>query len=677
MQLRLKSYSEWRRKLLPTDTRWWLLWAVGVRWEVQRDPVWDVAIYWKRLLAVVVLLVAVSYAGGVTALHLWWARQPETRVDWTDIALAPLDRQKFRELRGDRMIALGRAKAESGRLVEAVFDLQAGLARSPENLEGRLTLIRVWALLDRVRALRVTEDGLRRQPEEPQLLAALFELYALVGADAKALEASAALLRAERQPPLPAVARRVVVNARAALLLPTQPEEALRLLESVPDAAGLRDEQRSLRLKLQALTRLGRTADAAALFAQVPRDATRDPRVDAELAIAAGDAAAFETALRRLKVESKSPVMASLLAIRGWHELKRPTFRAAAVVEFVRFHSGDERALQALGALAVELELPLLLLRAEQEAAAHRFNPFAFHVHQTELALRQGDLDEAQRRLPKWESTLADLPEQQRDVPELLARLLRVVAVNGETQSAALVAHLQRCGPRLGSSFFKLAMETLERQGRVTTAAEVADLGARFLPLNDALQREQVRLAERAAQQKIAEARMGAAAASPAPADARDEPDVSRFADGAAAVAAVDEALAAPDAARALRIIHRVQRASPPWLGEIEPALAVREYRARRAQGEMPSAMIAFRGLVLKPGLPRAAAFRLVRDLIAEGEGETALQLAREIVRLVPGERAAAVLLKEAESAVAPPESATPTSQIESEKKVGPASAKL
>jgi hypothetical protein len=668
MRLRLKNHSEWRRKLLPTDTRWWLLWAVGVRLEVQRDPVWDVAIYWKRLLVALLLLASVGYAGVVTALHQWWGRQPETRVGWMDIALAPLDRQKFRELRGDRMIALGRTKAENGRWVEAMFDLQAGLSRSPANLEGRLTLIRVWAMMDRLRALRVTEEGLRLRPDEPELLSALFELYAIVGAEAKALEASAALLGAERQPPLPAAARRVVVNARAALVLPTQPAEALQLLEPLPGGAGARDEQRSLRLKLQALTRLGRGAEAAALLAQLPRDPVRDPRVDAELAIAAGDAAAFETALRRFKVEAKSPVMASLFAIRGWHELKRPTFRAAAVVDFVNYHGGDERALQALAALAVELELPLLLLRAEQEAAKNRFNPFAFQVHQTELALRQGDLDEAQRRLPKWESTLPDLPEQQRDVPELFVRLLRVVAANGEAQSAALIAHLQRCGPRLGPSFFKLAIETLDRRGNLTTAAQVADLGVRFLPLNDALRGEQTRLTERIAHLKIAEARMGAASTSPTPADARGETDAAHFADGAAAVAAVDEALAAGDSGLALRIIQQVHRDEPPWLGEIDATLGAQEFRARRAQGQMLAAMIAFRGLVLKAGLPRATAFRLVRELIAAGEGEVALQLAHEIVRLVPGERAAAVLLKEAEAA-APAPSPTPTEQSEPEKK--------
>ncbi len=670
MRLRLRTHSEWRRKLLPTDTRWWLLWAVGLRVEAQREPVWDVAFYWKRFLVALLLLVTTGYAAGVTALHQWWARQPETRVAWLDIAAAPLDRQKFREQRGERMIALGQAKAERGRLTEAVFDLQAGLARAPRHLEGRLTLVRVWTVLNRERALAVTEDGLRLRPDEPELLGALFELYALAGADARALALSAELLAPERRPPLSAMARRVVANARAALLLPAQADAALRLLETLPMAVGTRAEQRSLRLRLQALRLLGREAEAIALLAQLPRDLERGARVDAELAIAAGDAAAFEAALRRLKVESKEPMLTSLLAIRAWHELKRPTFRAAAVVDFIRFHGGEERALQALGALAVELDLPLLLLRAEQEAAKQRFNPFAFQVHQTELALRRGDLEEARRRLPGWEGTLPELPEQQRDLPEFFARLVRAAVEDGEAQNAALVAHVQRSGARLPMRLFKLAIETLERANNIATAAQVADLGVRFFAMNDELRDVQQRLGERVAQQKIAAARMGMAATSPTPAERRSEVAAADFADGAAVVAAVDEALAARDSARALRIIHTVRRAAPAWLGEIEPTLGAREFRARRAQGEMPAAMIAFRDLVLKPGLPRAAAFRLVRELIAAGEGEAALQLAHETVRLVPGERAAAVLLKEAEAA-APLPSLTPTENNEPEKEEG------
>ena len=49
-------------------------------------------------------------------------------------------------------------------------------------------------------------------------------------------------------------------------------------------------------------------------------------------------------------------------------------------------------------------------------------------------------------------------------------------------------------------------------------------------------------------------------------------------------------------------------------------------------------------------GAPRAAAFKLVRDLLAREEQTNALVLAREILRLLPDDAAAARLVKEAEA---------------------------
>jgi hypothetical protein len=54
--------------------------------------------------------------------------------------------------------------------------------------------------------------------------------------------------------------------------------------------------------------------------------------------------------------------------------------------------------------------------------------------------------------------------------------------------------------------------------------------------------------------------------------------------------------------------------------------------------------------LVIKAGAPRAAAFKLVRDLLGRRENDAAVLLAREIVRLLPEDPAAARLLVAAEA---------------------------
>ncbi len=116
-----------------------------------------------------------------------------------------------------------------------------------------------------------------------------------------------------------------------------------------------------------------------------------------------------------------------------------------------------------------------------------------------------------------------------------------------------------------------------------------------------------------------------------------------------AAMEALDQSLAARRADEVLRLLDYVRQRNVPWLAEARNDLAVREVRARLALRQRTLALAALRDLTVRGGLARGAAFRLVRDLVAEGEADSAQVLAREIVRLLPGDPAAAKLLQEAE----------------------------
>lgn len=118
----------------------------------------------------------------------------------------------------------------------------------------------------------------------------------------------------------------------------------------------------------------------------------------------------------------------------------------------------------------------------------------------------------------------------------------------------------------------------------------------------------------------------------------------------AAALAAIDDALARGRTDDALRSLDYVRKQAPAWLEGARNDLVVREVRARLAMRQRPQAFTALKEIVVRSGAPRSAAFKLVRDLIARGEAEAALQVAREIVRLLPDDPAAAKLLKEAEA---------------------------
>ncbi|MBA4138247.1 MAG: hypothetical protein C0518_13105 [Opitutus sp.] len=118
----------------------------------------------------------------------------------------------------------------------------------------------------------------------------------------------------------------------------------------------------------------------------------------------------------------------------------------------------------------------------------------------------------------------------------------------------------------------------------------------------------------------------------------------------AAALAEIDRALEQNQPAEALRIFDYLKQKAPAWYAGAQTELSLREVRMRLALDQRPLALAAWKNLVVRSGLPRAAAFKFVRELHANGDDERALLLAREIVKLLPGDAAAGKLLKEAEA---------------------------
>ncbi len=119
----------------------------------------------------------------------------------------------------------------------------------------------------------------------------------------------------------------------------------------------------------------------------------------------------------------------------------------------------------------------------------------------------------------------------------------------------------------------------------------------------------------------------------------------------AATLAALDEHLAARRWSDAEQILKLTRENPPDWAAAAAVELRTREVRIRLGLDQRPLALQALKELVVKSGAPRGAAFALVRDLTAKGERENAQLLAREVVRLLPGDQAASRLLQEAEAA--------------------------
>lgn len=772
MKIRLKLNRAFRlAERPPGDRRLWLLGAIALRRDDHAVPVWNFEIFWKRVLAWLAVLGLGGYLAAATALWFWLARVPENKVRWTTVATAPLRWSTFRTERGDTDVAVALRQLRDRNYGEAFFGLRAGLARAPANVEGRTTLAMMLAGGDPAQALATVEEGLQYAEDDPRLLQTLFGLYQFQGAHERARAQIVRLLA--RRPPLPPTAHAVVLAERATALAAAGDDAGVEALLAPLSATGdVRTDARIALLRLHALCRLGRPAEAEVLAAKfgVAASSVELVRAQAEAAIQQQDDAALERALRRLKGLAGDRPSTHYYVFQAWHRRKRLTLRDQAEREFYAAFGANDAALQGFGAVAVQLRLREVVGRARDVALAARLSPFAFNVHLTELALRNGDFDEAFRLLRDWENLVDTLAPVQRSYPELINRLTRATVAGGEQQIVALVSQLSSMRGRAGAPVYELIVTVLERAGNLDGARQVARLGNRFLPHTDALLAAEARLrpnVEVAAAVAAPPARAALSASVPGTADAalsqldqliaaenytatRDllrnlrtanppwlaaadrvvalrelhlavlthdpfaaralvrahlakyrahdealgvlglakqllaqrrlrearllhdelselttkspdmvaglrslglEDDLASSAESAAAaLAAIDRSLAKNQPAEALRIIDYVRKRAPQWVAATQAELQVREVRVRLSTDQRPAALSAFKEVLMRPGASRSAGFRLVRELLAEGEAERAQLLAREVVRLLPEDGAAQKLLKETEA---------------------------
>lgn len=778
MQLKVHFNPSWRRDFPPGDRRLWLLRSVALRIQLQANPLWLFEVYYRRLLVAVAALAVVLWLLAATALFVWLNRDPHNQVRWPDLA-APWRWSSLQARRGDTVVLTALDQLKSHDFAAAFYNLRVGVARSPANVEGRLAFASLLAGSDPARAVAFMEEGLPLCRGSARYLGGLLALYARLQIQSHALEVIAGQL-GNAAGPLPPDARFILQRGQVAVLLQlARYAEAEQVLAAItPPAPADAADLRSLRVEL--LLRSGRAAEAKQLRGPDPVPAVAGIgqfMQAADIAIALDDAEALSSVLRRMKARAPDDPGVYLFAFRSWHRLNRLSYRDAAEQEYLRLFAGNEGALQAIAALAVNLDLPDVVSRAQRTAVAARLSPFAFQVHQTELALRRGDIELATRRLRDWENNVDTLANQQRFYPEFIKRLTRAAFAGTPDQVSFLLSHLAANRGPGQLSAYGLAVDVLDKAGNPAGAAQVLQAGLRLYPLSEPLLAARVRTDAMLAARTSASAAPVAAAAVPvvvplpgtadgvrarldtlfqqdALAEARDllraiqaqrpawsaglepelaarevelaflsldplasrgavrtyldrhhtQPDLLRLvglvgrlaargrvadarllsdevvaargataavqqalhdlnladdlaavaADQAATLAALDRDILGQQWLQADRLLKYLRDRPPAWLAAAQTDLRVREVQIRLGLDQRPLALGVLKDLVIRGGAPRSAAFKLVRDLLAREENDSAVLLAREIVKLLPEDQAAARLLLVAEAPKAP-----------------------
>ena len=501
VQLQFKFNPSLKRELTPGDRRLWLLRSLALRIEVRANPLWAFEVYHRRLLVALSGLAVAGWLLAATALFVWLDRVPRNQVGWLDLA-APWRWAGLRARRGDTAVLTALDELKARDYTSAFYNLRVGLSRSPGNVEGRLTLARLQAGYDPARAVELLEEGLPFAGANPQYLSGLLSLYASLQIHAHALEVVGGLLQT-RQPALTPEARFILQRAQVALLVQlgryAEAETALAAINP-PAPAG---EQASLHaLQIELLLRSGRAAEARKFSDEHPATGPAETgrlRQAAEIAIALGDAEALLSALRHLKGQAPDDPGAHLYSIQAWQRMKRLSFRDAAEQDYYQAFSGSDGALQALAALAVNLDLPEVVARAQRAAVAARHSPFAFRVHQTELALRRGETEQATRLLRDWENNIDTLKTTQRFYPEFIKRLTRVAFAGTPDQVGHLLAHLAANRGQARLPVCTLAVAVLEKSGNPAGANQVLQAAIRLYPQSEPLLVAQKRLEEQLA----------------------------------------------------------------------------------------------------------------------------------------------------------------------------------
>lgn len=762
MRISVKFNPALRRRLPPSDRRLWLLWSVGLRIEEAASPVWRFEVFHRRLGLAAVGLGLAGYLAAATALWFWLDRNPHNQATWSDVVQLPWAWDDLRRKRGDTAVLTAKARLEAGDYVEAFHFLRTGISRSPGNVEGRILLAQLLAGYEPQRAIELMESGLEHSGADPGFLAALFGFYGHLQAQDAAL-ARIEELRAHPPAGLSDEGRAVIARTRAYLLSAKgRTDEALAELDSIPAGASA-----SL-ARADILLRAGRAAEARTALAGVAAGAALPlaelSRREGDVAIALGDADGLLSALRRWRAATPDQPAPYLYGLAAWHRLNRASYRDSAEREYYQLFSRNDGALQALAALAVNLDYPELVDRVRHVATSHRASAFAYLVHATEIELRRARYESAVRQLRGWESAVETLQPAQRFYPEFIKRLARVAFSGGDTEADALVGHLVTNRGQAQLPIWLLAARTLDQagqavalqkllrpalglfprtdelvalksrleqaasavpQGTVPTSratlapasaaealarlddllgseslaaardllrairaerpvwldAAAAEVGRReielaFATLDPLASRSLVRqhlerhrdaaaaaalveLSRRfAAQDRVADARLltDEILASQPAAEVRDAiaalklPDDlgDHLASAANALAALDRWISASQWTQAERLLTAMRNRPPGWAAGEHTALKVREVQVRLGLGQRPMALAALKEIVIKSGAPRSAAFKLVRDYLVAGEQDTAIVLAREIVKLLPGDPAAQKLLEEA-----------------------------
>lgn len=600
-----------------------------------------VAISLKGVLIWLGALAFTAYFTGAAALWFWLERRPYNYVTYTDLVL-PTRWSGIQALRGQALIAEAKDDLKARKWGEGIQKLRIGIARYPEEHEGRLVLAELFlAMKARKQAIEVYDGGLAfGYPGRNYLEAMLRSAQQSENYDwgLRTCDRALAMVPAGQSED-----RRWLIQRKLAILLAAgRSDDALALAESEGEAWS----PAICELRVLALLQAKKPAEALAFLKEWSgRAATAlDPqilRLQVRAHREAGDRTSMENALEELRKLTPTDPRPYVYGIVQ-RLLAGETISTGYDGFLLRFGSQPEHLL-ILAAPLAEIGQGGMLERLIDYARQQGFDRTPFERNLIQVLMAKGDWRQAETLLltmkPSGGNEAANIWHQ------LTAARIQAALDPAEGAQSSLVSLVR--GRMFALGFYKDLIASMRQAGRPGTARELITYAQGLYPQNEEIE----------AWRKELEIELAATqAARPVVVLRREEPKTSPSATPVIVKdqlgsGAFDERLAALEKAGdyegALGLIREVRLDKPDWLSGRSIELNRLEIRLYGRSGDLLGLRSAARLYLTGDRARSAHVIEIARELHAAGKGPEAVFLLKELLAKVPDYPVAQRLLAE------------------------------
>lgn len=636
----------WKRSRVEAD--WHLgLFGFTVQTRSSGHRTHGLAITMCGLLAWLAGLAVVAYFTGAAALWFWLDRRPYNYVTYADL-IVPTRWHSIEGLRGKALIAEGKDDIKARKWGAGLQKLRVGIARYPEEIEGRLLLAEIFvAMKARKQAIEIYDGGLAtRYPGRSYIETMIKSAAQSENFDWWVRTCDRALLLLKGKPGSDEDRRWLIQQKLTALLAADRAPEALALAEAEGETGNAQISE----FRVLALLKEKKAAEALDSLNtwQARIDGRADPqiiRLRARAYREAGALPSMDRALEELRSMAPTDPRPYVYGIVQRLLAGRRAEADAAFDSFMFRFGSTPQYLLLLAAPLAEIAESSMLERLADAASQQGLELEPFRRFLVQALIAKGEWAAAATVVKQIE----EAPKKTEGAAawyELMSAQIQAALDPSEAAQSNLVALVR--GRQFALTLYKDLIANLRRAGRPATAREVVTYAQGIYPQNVVIDTWRKELdAEISAASSAAEAarpkpvavvlppRPASATASavtkpPAPVAPRIELSEAGYA------AKRDAAVKLGDYAGALQAVRDARLAKPEWLETRQNELSRDEIRFSARAGDLVSLRSAARLYINGDRARSAGAVEIARELQAAGKTDEAIFLLKELLAKVP-----------------------------------------